>query len=77
MKSSLEIAQEAELRPIKEIAERCGLEPEEVQPYGPLQGEGLAVGARAPAEQPTASCVRHRDDADQGRRGQDDDARSR
>jgi formate--tetrahydrofolate ligase len=34
MKSSLEIAQEAELRPIEEIAEACGLEPDEIDPYG-------------------------------------------
>jgi formate--tetrahydrofolate ligase len=34
MKSSLEIAQEAELRPIEEIGERIGLEPEEIEPYG-------------------------------------------
>ena len=32
--SSLEIAQEAKLVPIEEIAERIGLEPEEVEPYG-------------------------------------------
>jgi formate--tetrahydrofolate ligase len=34
MKSSLEIAQEAELVPIETIAERVGLLPEEVEPYG-------------------------------------------
>ncbi len=34
MKSSLEIAQEAELVPIEQIAERSGLEPDEVEPYG-------------------------------------------
>src|SRR5215213_3870355 len=34
MKSSLEIAQEAELVPIEMIAESCGLEPDEVEPYG-------------------------------------------
>ena len=34
MKSSLEIAQEAQLRPIEEIAESCGLEPDEFDPYG-------------------------------------------
>ena len=32
--SSLEIAQEAKLEPIGAIAERSGLEPEEVEPYG-------------------------------------------
>src|ERR1700716_3687102 len=34
MKSSLEIAQEAQLAPIEQIADQCGLEPEEVEPYG-------------------------------------------
>src|ERR671926_246827 len=34
MKSSLEIAQEAELIPIDRLAERVGLEPEEIEPYG-------------------------------------------
>jgi formate--tetrahydrofolate ligase len=34
MKSSLEIAQEAELHPIESIAERLGLDPSEVEPYG-------------------------------------------
>src|SRR3954451_7023879 len=34
MKSSLEIAQDAELVPIEQIAESCGLEPDEIEPYG-------------------------------------------
>jgi formyltetrahydrofolate synthetase len=34
MKSSLEIAQEAELLPIETIAERMGLTPDEFEPYG-------------------------------------------
>src|SRR5918997_4246867 len=34
MKSSLEIAQEAELLPIETIAERSGLTPDEFEPYG-------------------------------------------
>ena len=34
MKSSLEIAQEAELEPIDAIGSRLGLEPEEIEPYG-------------------------------------------
>ncbi len=34
MKSSLEIAQDAVLQPIDEIAERSGLLPEEIEPYG-------------------------------------------
>jgi formate--tetrahydrofolate ligase len=34
MKTGLEIAQEATLRPIGEVAESAGLEPSEVEPYG-------------------------------------------
>src|SRR5213595_3930215 len=34
MKTSLEIAQDAELKPIESIAERMGLLPEEFEPYG-------------------------------------------
>jgi formyltetrahydrofolate synthetase len=44
MKSSLEIAQEAELVPIEGIAERLGLEPSEIEPYGRFKGKvGLSV----------------------------------
>jgi formate--tetrahydrofolate ligase len=44
MKSSLEIAQEAQLLPIDEIAERIGLEADEIEPYGRYKGKvSLAV----------------------------------
>jgi formate--tetrahydrofolate ligase len=39
VKSSLEIAQEAELVPIEGIAERIGLEPDEIEPYGRYKGK--------------------------------------
>jgi formyltetrahydrofolate synthetase len=39
MKSSLEIAQDAELQPIETIAERIGLEPDEIEPYGRYKGK--------------------------------------
>ena len=39
MKSSLEIAQEAELIPIEMIGEACGLQPEEIEPYGRYKGK--------------------------------------
>src|SRR3954463_15105479 len=39
MKSSLEIAQEAELEPIASLAERIGLEADEIEPYGRFQGK--------------------------------------
>ncbi|MCP4454933.1 MAG: formate--tetrahydrofolate ligase, partial [Planctomycetes bacterium] len=34
MKSDIQIAQEADLRPIQEIAAKIGLEPEEIFPHG-------------------------------------------
>src|SRR3954454_23522930 len=44
MKSSLEIAQEAELVPIEQIAENCGLEPDDIEPYGRYKAKiGLDV----------------------------------
>ncbi|MEX0754089.1 MAG: formate--tetrahydrofolate ligase [Actinomycetota bacterium] len=39
MKSGLEIAQEAELRPITEVAEAAGLLPDEIEPYGAHRGK--------------------------------------
>ena len=33
-KTSLQIAQEAELRPIEQVADRAGVEPDELMPYG-------------------------------------------
>ena len=44
MKSSLEIAQEAELIPIDSIAEQAGLLPEEVDPYGRYKAK-ISLGA--------------------------------
>ena len=44
MKSSLEIAQEAELRPIEAIAEEAGLLPDEVDPYGRYKAK-ISLGA--------------------------------
>ena len=71
--SSLEIAQEAKLRPITEIAAAAGLEPDELDPYGTVQGQGLPLGARAargPARREAR--LRDRDHADEVRRGEDD-----
>ncbi|MGZ8667303.1 MAG: formate--tetrahydrofolate ligase, partial [Solirubrobacterales bacterium] len=39
MKNSLEIAQDAELRPIEQIGGELGLEPEEIEPYGRYKGK--------------------------------------
>jgi formyltetrahydrofolate synthetase len=44
MLSSLEIAQQAELRPIEELAVDIGLEPEEVEPYGRFKAK-IALSA--------------------------------
>jgi formate--tetrahydrofolate ligase len=47
VKSSLEIAQEAELEPIESIAERLGLVPSEVEPYGRYKAKiALSVSDR-------------------------------
>ena len=76
MKTSLEIAQEAELVPIQAIAERSGLESDEIEPYGRYKAKvALSVLDRLKDRPDGEGRVRHRDDADQGRRGQDDDAR--
>jgi formate--tetrahydrofolate ligase len=39
MKSSLEIAQDAQLQPIEAIAEGIGLDPSEIEPYGRFKGK--------------------------------------
>ncbi len=57
MKSSLEIAQEAELLPIETIAERSGLTPDEFEPYGRYKAKiSLDVIDRM-ADQPDAKIV--------------------
>ena len=57
MKSSLEIAQDAELEPIEAIADRIGLEPEEIEPYGRYKGKvALSVVDRL-GGQPDAKIV--------------------
>ena len=76
MKSSLEIAQEHELVPIESIAERAGLLPDEVEPYGRYKAKvSLSVIDRLAGSARRQGRVRHRHDPDQGGRGQDDDAR--
>ncbi|MBA2516980.1 MAG: formate--tetrahydrofolate ligase [Solirubrobacterales bacterium] len=57
MKSSLEIAQDAQLQPIETIAGRIGLEPEEIEPYGRYKGKvPLSVIDRL-ADGPTGKLV--------------------
>ena len=57
MKSSLEIAQAAQLEPIDEIAGRCGLTQEEFEPYGRYKAKiSLSVLVRL-AEAPEAKLV--------------------
>ena len=72
---NIEIAQEATMRPIGEIAaEKLGIPDEAIAPYGKIQGQDRArlrpLAAR-PAER--QADPRHRDHPDPGRRGQDDD----
>ncbi len=44
MKSALEIAQEAQLRPVRDVAQAAGLLPDEVEPYGHYRAKvGLSV----------------------------------
>ena len=67
MRSSLEIAQEAELLPVGELAEQVGLEPEEVEPYGRYKAQGRVVGAGAACGSAGwQGCVCDGDDADEG-----------
>jgi formyltetrahydrofolate synthetase len=57
MKSSLEIAQEAVLRPIEEIADVLGLEPDEFEPYGRYKAKiDLSVTDRL-AERPDGKLI--------------------
>jgi formate--tetrahydrofolate ligase len=57
MKSSLEIAQEAELEPIGSLAERIGLEADELEPYGRYKAKiGLSVLDRL-ADRPDGKLV--------------------
>ena len=73
MKSGLEIAQEANLRPITEIALAAGIADDELEPYGRYSGQGGALDPRS-SRRPTRRQARDhdRDHADEGRRGQDD-----
>jgi formate--tetrahydrofolate ligase len=59
MKTNLEIAQEATLRPIDEIAAQLGLRPEEVEPYGRFKAKiGLdAIDRLADRPQGKIVCV--------------------
>ena len=72
--SSLEIAQAATLRPIADSPTRSGLQPDEVELYGRYKAKiDLSVLDRL-ADRPDGKLdQRHRDHADAGRRGQDDD----
>ncbi len=74
MPSSLEIAQSATLRPITEIAEEIGPPRRRGRALRPLQGEGRPLRSRAPRRPAERQARRrHRDHADEGGRGQDDD----
>ena len=76
MRSSLEIAQEATLRPIADVAEEAGIEPDELELYGRYKAKVDLSDPRAARRPPgREDRQRHRDHADAGRRGQDDDVR--
>jgi formate--tetrahydrofolate ligase len=57
VKSSLEIAQEATLLPIEEVAERVGLEPDEVDPYGRHMGKVRLSAFDARRDEPDGKLV--------------------
>jgi formyltetrahydrofolate synthetase len=57
MKSSLEIAQEAELLPIETIAERTGLTPDEFEPYGRYKAKISLNAIDRLADQPNGKIV--------------------
>jgi formate--tetrahydrofolate ligase len=57
MKSSLEIAQEAELLPIETIAERSGLTPDEFEPYGRYKAKVSLDVIERMAGQPDAKII--------------------
>jgi formate--tetrahydrofolate ligase len=57
VKSSLEIAQEATLLPIEEVAEATGLEPEEVDPYGRHMGKVRLSALDARRDEPDGKLV--------------------
>ena len=57
MKSSLEIAQEATLLPVEEVAERVGLEPAEVEPYGRYMGKVRLSALEARRDEPDGKLV--------------------
>jgi formate--tetrahydrofolate ligase len=57
VKSSLEIAQEATLLPIEDVAEGVGLEPEEVDPYGRHMGKVRLSALDARRDEPDGKLV--------------------
>jgi len=57
MKSSLEIAQGAELEPITEIGERLGLEHEEIEPYGRFKAKISLDAIDRLSDRPNAKLV--------------------
>jgi formate--tetrahydrofolate ligase len=57
VKNSLEIAQEATLLPIEEVAERVGLEPDEVDPYGRHMGKVRLSAFDARRDEPDGKLV--------------------
>ena len=57
MPSSLEIAQEAELRPIAEIAEEAGLEPDEYDLYGRYKAKVFLDALDRRADQPDGKLI--------------------
>ena len=76
MKSALEIAHEATLRPITEIAAAAGIQPDELEQSGQYRGKvRLSMLERLQVAPERQAGDRDRHHADQGGRGQDHDQR--
>ena len=55
MKSGLEIAQEAALRPIADVAAAAGIEPDELEQFGRSGPRSISRSSTASPTAPTAS----------------------
>ena len=72
--SNLDIAQAHELEPIADSRGALRPRTRRVRPLRPLQGEGRPLGRRPARRQARRDArLRHRDHADEGGRGEDDD----
>ncbi len=76
VKSDIEIARAATMKPIAEVAAKVGIPADALVPYGTTKAK-VSFALHRPAEGPQGRQAhpRHRHQPDAGRRGQDDDDR--